>query len=299
MPRAPHPLPESLGEVFSGHDLTAAGVSLGRMRRADLDDRIRGVRAAAGAADDLVMRCRMLQHRLGPSTFFSHATAALLLGAPIPWQLEREALHVTVAAPHRAPHAAGILGHSRQILPGDVVETRGVRHSSPARMWCELGSRLAVPDLVAVADHLIHHRRGAAAFDDLAFRLEGGDRIARSRRLRPSLALVDDHAESAQESRLRVLLALGGLPAPRVNRVVVATEQGARYRPDFTFAVERVILEYQGDYHRTKAQWRADMTRRTRLEATGWRVVELNADDLGNPVELCARVRRLLARGPR
>jgi hypothetical protein len=37
------------------------------------------------------------------------------------------------------------------------------------------------------------------------------------------------------------------------------------------------------------------MTRRARLEADGWRIMEINADDLVNPVELVARVRRFLA----
>ena len=38
------------------------------------------------------------------------------------------------------------------------------------------------------------------------------------------------------------------------------------------------------------------MTRRSRLEAQGWYVMEINADDLGDPVELVARIRSVLAR---
>ena len=34
-----------------------------------------------------------------------------------------------------------------------------------------------------------------------------------------------------------------------------------------------------------------DMTRRTRLESTGWRVMEINWDDLKDPIELVARIR--------
>ncbi|MDZ4046071.1 MAG: DUF559 domain-containing protein [Rhodoglobus sp.] len=60
------------------------------------------------------------------------------------------------------------------------------------------------------------------------------------------------------------------------------------------FRAERLIIEYQGDYHRTRAQWRKDMTRRSRLEARGWRVMEVGADDLRDPRELVARVRARL-----
>lgn len=45
------------------------------------------------------------------------------------------------------------------------------------------------------------------------------------------------------------------------------------------------------------AQWRKDMTRRSRFEAKGWFVMELNADDLDDPTELVERIRMALARG--
>jgi very-short-patch-repair endonuclease len=59
-----------------------------------------------------------------------------------------------------------------------------------------------------------------------------------------------------------------------------------------------VLLEYQGDYHRTPEQFRADMTRLSRLEADGWYVFQINADDLKNPEELVARLHRVLAARP-
>jgi len=67
-------------------------------------------------------------------------------------------------------------------------------------------------------------------------------------------------------------------------------------RPDFVFPKEKVAIEYQGDYHRTRAQWRADMTRRSRLEAQGCIVIEVNADDLRDPAELTQRILAILAR---
>ncbi|MEO8263026.1 MAG: DUF559 domain-containing protein [Pseudolysinimonas sp.] len=254
------------------------------------------MRAAAGASSDVAQRCRMFQLRLPDEGFFSGATSALLFGAPLPFELEEGDLDVTVPAPARAPHASGLRGHQRHVEPGDVIETQGVRHSSGPRVWCELAPVLDLRDLVAVGDHLIHHRRGHTTREALMQRASVGDRIGRSSKLRAALPLLSERSESRPESRLRVILAQGGLPTPTINHTMVMTDGGSRLRPDFTFASHQVVLEYQGDYHRTRQQWRSDMTRRTRLEAAGWTVVELNADDLKDPRELCARLDLIMAR---
>ncbi len=106
--------------------------------------------------------------------------------------------------------------------------------------------------------------------------------------------MLDERAESPPESMLRAIMHLGGLPTPRINHATIDTETGKQVRPDFTFDDRRVLIEYQGDYHLSKGQWRKDMTRRTRLEAQGWRVVELNWDDLKDPEELTARIHAIL-----
>ncbi|MCY7412719.1 MAG: hypothetical protein LH471_06750 [Salinibacterium sp.] len=66
-------------------------------------------------------------------------------------------------------------------------------------------------------------------------------------------------------------------------------------RTDLAFTAFLLVLEYQGDYHRTKAQWRKDLTRRSRPEALGWYVMEIHADDLIDPEELAARVLTVLS----
>lgn len=294
MPARAKPVPPGLGDVFLTRDLAGHGASRGRARRSDLDKSVRGVRSF-GAAPVLIRRCRSFQLRLPEDAFFSHGTAALLLGAPVPWHVELAAeLSVTVPAPRRAPHANGITGHSREVTSGDVGTTAGIHHSSPARLWCELAGALDLGDLVALGDYLVHRGRRLSDIATLGRRLLVGDRISRSPLLRRALPLLSDRSESRPESRLRVILHLGELPTPEINHEIVMTDDGGRLRPDFTFSAQRVILEYQGDYHRTRDQWRKDMTRRSRLEASGWRVHELNADDLRDPRELCARVRRLL-----
>ncbi|WP_161972413.1 DUF559 domain-containing protein [Glaciihabitans arcticus] len=239
----------------------------------------------------------MFSSRLPTESLFSHSTAARLIGIPVPWWSERDArLHVSVAAPRRAPHAAGIIGHRSRLTERDGVVMRGVRVTSPVRTWLDLASMVRFADLVAAGDYIIHWRLPLAERDELSRAVESFGRARGAINLRKALPLLSDRAESPPESELRVILAVAGLPSPDINHALVDTDTGRHLRPDFTFREHRVILEYQGDYHRTREQWRKDMTRRSKLEAEGWYVMEINADDLRSPEELVARVRTVLAR---
>lgn len=105
---------------------------------------------------------------------------------------------------------------------------------------------------------------------------------------------LNDRSESRPESWLRVIVVRAELPAPSINHVIVDAESGKRYRTDVAFSKYKVLLEYQGDYHRGRKQWRKDMTRCARLEANGWVVMEINGDDMRRPDELAERIRSVL-----
>ncbi|MBG6055275.1 hypothetical protein IWX81_001686 [Salinibacterium sp. CAN_S4] len=295
----PSPLPEKFASrPFTVAEARTAGVSASRLRALDLDAGVWGLRTRRSDAPiSLDDRCRMLALRVPPGAFFSHATAALLLGAPLTLETERSSrLHVAVAAPAARLHSSALVGHRLAIDLRDVVSSRGIRHTSAARTWMDLSADLSLGDLVAVGDYLIHRSRPITSQQELHTRVSAamgqrGVSIARE-----AVGLIRDGAESRPESHLRVILVRGGLPEPRINHTIVHTETGRSVRPDFLFPDEKLILEYQGDYHRTARQWRMDMTRRSRLEAAGWYVMELNADDLRDPVELLRRIRLVLAR---
>jgi very-short-patch-repair endonuclease len=249
-------------------------------------------------AASLVDRCRMFALRMPPEAFFSHSTAALLFGAPLPLEIERSALiHVAVPSPRRAPHVAGVAGHKLRVIAGDVVIVRELRATSPARTWCDLAGTLPLSDVVAIGDYLIHWRLPLCSRADLTRAAANFEGQRGMKVLRRATSLLSDRAESRPESKLRVIIALAGLPAPLINRDIVVTEDGVISRTDFEFVDFGFVLEYQGDYHRTKRdQWRKDMTRRARLEATGRQVMEINADDLHHPAELAERIRSVLIR---
>jgi len=70
-------------------------------------------------------------------------------------------------------------------------------------------------------------------------------------------------------------------------------------RGDLVYGQFKILLEYQGDQHRTdRAQWRRDIRRVGGLEDNGWQMLQYTDDDLQAPRTLVARLdMRLRARG--
>lgn len=280
--------------VFPVRGAPGAGIARNRLRAHDLETPIWGTRRADRPDDAFRGRLEAYAARLRSDVFFSHATAARLHGIPLPLTHERDPdVHIAVHAPSRAPHATGIRGH--RLHPRAQIVTRyGLRVTSACDTWRDLGSVLTMIELVAAGDHIIHHRAPVASSAELAAIVRAAGRCRGVASLRAALEFLDDRAESPPESELRVILALGGLPPPRINYEVVQTERGHDARVDFAYDDLKFAIEYQGDYHRSKGQWRKDMTRRGRLEAQGWYVMEVNADDLRDPGELTARIHTVM-----
>lgn len=307
------PLPPALATApFTTADGLAAGIRASRLRGTDLEHPFHGViaarprghdprtprdttRNAAASARliDLTMRCAAYMKRMPPNSFFNSVTAARLMQLPLPVDVESDdLLHVAGVAPARSASGRGVVGHKVQLMGGDIRDWAGLPISTPERVWCELGVILPVLDLVALGDHLVHHKlphTSIAALAEATARYKG-------RRGKPALleALdeLDDRAGSPQESKLRVILHRGNVTGFFANlRIDVP---GFTYFGDLVFPAEKVVLEYQGEYHHDATQWRKDMTRVGRLEAAGWLVMLINADDLKNPAELVQRVRSVL-----
>jgi very-short-patch-repair endonuclease len=293
--KTPDPLPRHLQAVpFTTGQARASNLTPSRLRSSDLQHPFRGVHVATAIELGFVERCRALQLRLPPAARFSDTTAARIIGIPLPPGTDSRRLHVTVPSPDRAPVRQLVIGHSRHGEPIDTREWNGLRVSSPERAWCELGATLKLPDLVAAGDYLIHHRLPITTRGRLT---DAAARYARgrgSRELIEAIALLDDRAESPQESRLRVILTRAGIAT--VSNLTIRTRRGETFRADLAIPDHGILIEYQGDYHRDPQQYRADMTRISKLEADDHYVILVNANDLADPTELVARVRQVKSR---
>lgn len=171
---------------------------------------------------------------------------------------------------HRIPQHASV-----------ICLADGTPVCSPADVWCQLAAQLAVPDLVAAADHLLgaRNRESLATIEHLTLAAVGyaGGRGARSRAL--ALSRARWGSDSRPESLLRLMIEQLGVGRIAVNEPL---QIGARVlHPDLAVPSRRLILEYEGDHHRTeRSQWTHDIGRHNAFSAAGWTVFRITARDL-------------------
>lgn len=200
------------------------------------------------------------------SAFASHASAARLLGVPIPTSPDE---HVTVLDPRHRRRREGVVCHLA--AEADVVMVRGRRCSSAAALFGELAASLDLVDLVVVGDHLV--RRGLASVGCLRERaatMAGPT----GRRARRAAAYVRAGVDSPMETRLRMLLVLAGLPKPTVNHTIRDVDGEPVRRFDLSWPCVKVIVEYDGRHHVAREQtWERDLDRREWIDDGGWRLL--------------------------
>jgi len=108
------------------------------------------------------------------------------------------------------------------------------------------------------------------------------------------LAVLSPLAASPMESRIRMAIHLGGLPAPVVQHPVIV--EGNRYYLDLAYPHARLAIEYDGAEHRGQRRARRDLAREAGLTALGWKILRFDADVvLFRPDRVAAIVRAELA----
>ncbi|WP_344201438.1 hypothetical protein [Pseudolysinimonas kribbensis] len=288
----PAPLPPELGPVWSVSAARARGVHPERLRRQDLQTPFRGVRTTS-SIDDVRRRCLAYRELAPPDAFFSHATAAELWGLPV----ARGGLAIHVARPtdRRGARMAGVISHHLQIDPRDLVDLDGLRVTSPARTWCDLATILDLEHLVAAGDRVLWRRDPLAGLAEVraVARRHPGRRGRRNRHA--ALPLLSDRSDSPAESVIRMRILSAGLPAPVVNPVIRSRSGAFVARVDLCWPQYRMVLEYEGDQHRTDAaQWHRDLQRVPRLEEEGWHVTRAADPDLADTTRIIRNLERLM-----
>jgi very-short-patch-repair endonuclease len=246
----------------------AAGLKHSTLRGPRFRRLHRGVYVATDVPIDEVVRAHAALLTQAPGAFLSHESAADLQGIPVP-----RASHVHVSVAHRGMRRqhAGLALHVR--AGASVKTVRGMRVSHGAELFAELARHLPLVDLVVAGDHMVRHGMcslpGITGAVATLRGLVGADATR-------AVSLINPLAESAMESRVRMLLVLAGFPPPMVN-VTVAN----RYRPDLCWPHLRLIVEYQGRQHRAdSAQWEHDIARREWFDQHDWRILEFVARDV-------------------
>jgi len=294
---------------FAVAEAAAAGLGEGRLRGRDLARPHHGIRRILplDTLDPLIARCADYAPLLRPGQFFSHLTAARLWRLPLPHDLgDDEPLHVSSLAPARAPRGRGVVGHQATARHRTSTRLLGFPVSDVVSTWLELAPLLPLDDLIAVGDAIVLDPavldpldpRPYATLEELRRRLSHfsgrGARAAAS-----ALPQVRLGAESRPETLLRLLIIRAGLPEPLLNLRV--TDAAGRFlgRGDLVYPDWRVVVEYDGDQHRTDSrQYDRDITRIEGFQNAGWRVVRVRKAGLFvHPSTTLARIERALRAG--
>lgn len=166
--------------------------------------------------------------------------------------------------------------------------TDGLPATSKVQTFLDLAPVLGLVDLVVLGDSFSRGEPG------LPEELRRHTAEARGRGVvaaRCAAALVRVGAESAQETRSRLLMVLAGLPSPVLQHPMFDDHGREIHRLDMAHPDGRLAIEYDGDHHLDRRQRDLDLLRREKFEALGWRFVNpVSADIYQRPAAFLDRV---------
>lgn len=305
MPRTPTPLPDDRRGTSFPAVRSDPWMPYSRTRARDMAHPFHGVAAHEVDLTDLVPLAHAYGHRVHETVALSHGTAARLLGLPLPRRFETErVIHVTRLDAGRAPRGRGIRGHRWQlgstaarhelVVAPSSGERLPLRLLTPIATAVTVASDLALDDLVALLDAIVERsgRPSLTTGRALIVNRLGAALFARA------VPLVRDGVRSRAETLLRLLIRRAGFPEPAVGHPV-ATPIGVLH-PDLLWGRYGVLVEYEGDGHRTpRRQFRHDLSRFDAFLDVGRSPIRATADDVyDDPRRLLGVIeRRLRERG--
>lgn len=302
MPRPLTPLPEDLPFAFTTAEGRELGLGTPALRHRRFERPFRGTRVLADAeraglsrSQHIEFLARCYAPKLRQGEVFSHVTALVLLGCPV---RSSPVLHVTSPRPLTPPRASGVRGHSTSSTLDVVEGSSRLPVSAPAQALQQAAALISVRELVVAIDFLITDQRtnhdthlGAPP------RIAELSEVARAptrgvRNLRRALGLARVGSGSRMETLLRLILADVHLDHHFMLQQDIFDEHGWIGRFDLVCESRRLIVEYDGEQHRThRAQYVRDEYRLDRVREAGYRVLRFRADDvLRAPLAVARRV---------
>jgi very-short-patch-repair endonuclease len=276
--------------VLDGPFLGSAAVAAGLLTRAELRSPryhmvYRDVYVDADRELDLVLRSQAAHLLLPAQGALCGHSAASLLGADCsPTNAPAE----VIAPLGEIRKRRGLVVRQDVLTPIEVCDVVGHRVTTPFRTAWDLGRRLRLTEAVVALDALARVGRFAPAA-----LLDGPPGARGCRQLRRAVEFANPLAESAMESRLRMLLVLAGLPTPVLQYRVVDRRGNVLARVDLAYPEARLALEYDGGDHFDEEHGRRDRRRDLQLDELDWYTMRFTRDDvLLTPQDTVRRVLR-------
>jgi hypothetical protein len=277
-----------MSEVFIGSEELAAG----RVTRHELRRWYRPVYRGVYAPKDanLSLRDRAIAAWLasGRKGVVAGVAASALHGAP--WVDPDVPIELVGVKIRPQP---GLVPRADRIADDEISRAAGLPVTSRTRTAFDMGRHLERKEALARLDALMWNQEFSRA-DVRAL----GDRYPRAaglRRLLELLPLIDGGAESPPESRVRLWLSDAGFPQPETQIPVLHGSTAPVAFLDMGWRDFMVAVEYDGDHHRKdRRQYVKDSARLRMLEALGWIVIRVIAED--KPSDVIAQVEAALVR---
>ena len=260
-------IPQALnGQPFETSDARAVGLSWKVLQGSRFRRVTQGVYVTATSADSPRLRVRGVMLALPTDTIATGVTGLQMLGIEVGPELP-----MTFASTHL-----------RQIRRRDVRVMR-FKELPPHRdgiaraehCWLVAASTLNLLDLVTAGDWLLRRRRSTLVRLHSAVQTYPGRGVVPARR---AVMLVRERVDSPRETWLRLCLVLAGLPMPECN-LVIGDDQGPMGRVDLVYLAYKLIIEYEGDQHRTdRNQWNADIDRHEDFARDNWTLIRVTSE---------------------
>jgi very-short-patch-repair endonuclease len=248
-----------------------------------------GVYRWVGLQESPQVMLAAVARRLPAGAAFSGRTAAWLHGLDM---APCDPIEVTIPEPTGSGRLAGACVRRSALASDEIVLRRGLPTTSALRAVVDLGGRDPLTEGVVAADLFLHAELVTIA--ELRTHVAEHPGVKGIARLRRAIELAEPKAESAMETRLRMLLVLAGLPRPDVQ-VSIHDDQGRFLgRPDLLYRLHGLAIEYDGGNHRDRLV--DDNRRQNGLIGAGLRLLRFTAADVyGNPDLVAMQVRHALS----
>ncbi|WP_144877435.1 type IV toxin-antitoxin system AbiEi family antitoxin domain-containing protein [Microbacterium sp. 1.5R] len=243
----------------------------------------------------------------GPGPIFSHLSAAAVWGLPLFGAVAPE-VHTIIEGRRHTRTESGVVRHDLTVDREDIVESGGIRLTSPVRTVFDLARTTSRATALAAADAALRSEALRGRFIDAA--ADGDWRERLSALCTPGLRGVrharwigefaDGRAQLPGESVSRLHLHTLGFRDVQLQ-VPVTGADGDQYYLDFGLPRARTFGEFDGEAKYLEPSMRrasspaevvlAEKRREDDIRGvTGWRLVRWGGDDLRSPDALAARL---------
>jgi very-short-patch-repair endonuclease len=286
--RRPHVPAELKAGPFTVEEARQAGLTRANLRSSGWRRVSHGIYTRAGNERNAQTLLAAAACRLPGDAVFSGKTAGWLHGLDL---TPADPVEATLPPHSRVCTRAGLRIRQADLAQDEIRTVRGWPATTIERSLLDLACQLSFVETVVVTDQALHlEMTDLAELERFATVKKGRAGIAQFRKV---LAVAEPAAESPMETRLRMLIVSGGLPAPQVQ-VTIRSDVGDHIaRADLYYRDARLVIEYDGETHRESLA--EDDRRQNRLIGAGHRLLRYTAADVYNrPDRICAEVHAAL-----